>query len=360
MVETETISQLTQNLRVLYVEDQEEVRKQVKKLLDLFFAEVIVAEDGVEGIKKFNETNPDLTISDIAMPRKSGLDLVRDIRNTDPNHPVIMLTAHSQTEFLLEGIRLNIDGYILKPVSRNELLETLYKVCSQISQKKELEKYRQDLEKMVEDKVGMIQDLNTEIEGTLRETLFTLGEIAEARSQELSAHVKRVGEYCYLMAILLGLSDEEASQLRLASALHDIGKIAIPDSILKKPGKLSPTEYDVMKSHALRGYEMLKNSKRSLFEKAAIVALTHHEKWNGSGYPYGHAGEDIHIYGRITAIADVFDALSNDRVYKKAWSITEVMAHIQEESGKHFDPKIVALLQENLEEFLAIREQFAC
>ncbi len=201
-------------------------------------------------------------------------------------------------------------------------------------------------------------DLYKEIELTQRDVIFSLGSIGEARSKETGNHVKRVAYYSSLLARKLGLSEKEAELIETVSPMHDIGKVAIPDEILKKPGKLTKEEFEIMKTHASIGYKMLKNSNREILKASAIVAYEHHEKWDGSGYPRKLSGEDIHIFGRITAVADVFDALGSDRCYKKAWPLNDVINHMKKEAGKHFDPSIVDLLIENLDEFLLIRDNY--
>jgi len=200
--------------------------------------------------------------------------------------------------------------------------------------------------------------LEQEIADTQKEVVFTMGAIGESRSKETGNHVKRVAEYSKLLALEYGLCFNEAELLKQASPMHDIGKIAIPDNILKKPGAFTPTERHIMNKHAELGYNMIKNSQRPLLKAAAIVAHEHHEKWDGSGYPRGLKGSDIHIYGRITALADVFDALGSDRVYKKAWSDEKILELLKEERGKHFEPKLVDIFFDNLEKFYAIRERF--
>lgn len=203
-----------------------------------------------------------------------------------------------------------------------------------------------------------IVKLNEEIIYTQKEVVLTMGAIGETRSKETGQHVKRVAEYSYLLAKLVGLSEEEAFLLKQASPMHDIGKVAIPDNILNKPGKLTFEEFEIMKTHAEIGYEMLKYSDRAILKASALVAYTHHEKWDGTGYPNALAGENIPIFGRITAIADVFDALGHDRVYKKAWPMNEILELFKEQRGKHFDPNLVDLFFEHLDEFLKIREYY--
>lgn len=201
--------------------------------------------------------------------------------------------------------------------------------------------------------------LNEEVEHTQKEIIFTLGEIAETRSKETGQHVKRVAEYSKLLALKYGIPEDEAEIVRLASSMHDVGKVAIPDAILNKPGKLTPEEFDMIKHHTNHGYAMLNHSNRDIIKTAAIIAYQHHEKFNGQGYPNGLVGEDIHIYGRIAALADVFDALGSERVYKKAWALEDILDYFKQESGLHFDPALVKIFFDNLEGILKIRDQYS-
>lgn len=206
--------------------------------------------------------------------------------------------------------------------------------------------------------VTELQEVSEEIISTQKELLYRMGEIGETRSKETGNHVKRVAEYSRQLALMSGLDPDEAELLKMASPMHDIGKVAIPDHVLLKPGKLDAEEWEVMKSHASIGYELLRHSDRPILQAAAIVAGEHHEKWDGSGYPKNRAGTDIHIYGRITALADVFDALASDRVYKKAWPLEKILKLIREQKGKHFDPELVDLFLDNLDIFLAIKDEY--
>lgn len=199
---------------------------------------------------------------------------------------------------------------------------------------------------------------NKDIEAIQKEIIFTMGSIGESRSKETGNHVRRVAEYSYLFARLSELDENDCEILKQASPMHDIGKVAIPDSILNKAGSLDDDEMFIMKTHVEKGYEMLKTSDRPLLKTAAIVALEHHERWDGKGYPNALKAQEISIYGRITAMADVFDALGSDRCYKKAWSDDEIFQYFRDEKGKHFDPKLVELFFDNLELFLEIRERY--
>ncbi|WP_337913924.1 HD domain-containing phosphohydrolase [Cohnella zeiphila] len=199
--------------------------------------------------------------------------------------------------------------------------------------------------------------LHQEIVDTQREIIATMGEIGEMRSKETGNHVKRVAEYSYVLALALGLSPKEAELLRTVSPMHDIGKVGIPDAVLNKPGKLTDEEYEIIKSHTRIGRQLLKGSRRELLRAASIVAEQHHEKWDGGGYPNGLKGEEIHVYGRITAVADVFDALSAERVYKAAWPLERIERLFREERGKHFDPAVVDAFFAKLPQLLDIRER---
>jgi len=211
-------------------------------------------------------------------------------------------------------------------------------------------------QKHIEEANRKIEILNSEIEETQKEVVFRMGSIGESRSKETGMHVKRVAEYSKLLAKYLNMNESEQEILKLASPMHDIGKVAIPDAILNKPGKLSIEEFEVMKTHAQLGFEMLNTSDRRILKVAAIVAHEHQEKYDGSGYPQGLKGEEIHVYGRITALADVFDALGSNRVYKKAWSDEKIFEMFKKERGGHFDPILVDIFFKYLPEFLEIRD----
>lgn len=206
--------------------------------------------------------------------------------------------------------------------------------------------------------VTEIYNLKKEIIDTQKEVIFTMGSIGETRSKETGNHVKRVAEYSKILAKYAQLDEERIDLIVDASPMHDIGKVAIPDDILHKPGKLNEDEFSIMRTHAELGYKMLCHSQRPLLKTAALIAFEHHERWDGKGYPRYLKGEEISIEGRITAIADVFDALGSDRVYKKAWSDEDIFKYLKEESGKQFDPNLIDIFFKYLEEFLEVRKTF--
>ncbi len=200
--------------------------------------------------------------------------------------------------------------------------------------------------------------LRNEIEGTQRDMLYMLGESIETRSRETGQHVRRVAEYCRLIALGSGLSEHESEIIEIASPLHDFGKIGIPDSILHKPGKLDAEDWEIMKTHAQIGCELLGASKREILKAASIIAGQHHEHWNGNGYPRGIKGEEIHLYARIAAVADVFDALGSKRCYKDAWPIEKIVDLLKEQRGQQFDPAIIDWVISNLDAMLDVRKKY--
>lgn len=192
-------------------------------------------------------------------------------------------------------------------------------------------------------------ELYHQVEETQREIVYRLGEAVETRSMETGNHLKRVAEISKLIALEYGVPPDEAERIKYASPLHDVGKIGVPDAILNKPGKHTDEEWAIMKTHAQLGYNMLASSDKPILQAGAIIALEHHEKWDGTGYPHGKSGEDIHLYGRITALADVYDALASERCYKEPWPLGDIYLFIKEQRGKHFQPELVDVLTQNLD-----------
>jgi HD-GYP domain-containing protein (c-di-GMP phosphodiesterase class II) len=200
--------------------------------------------------------------------------------------------------------------------------------------------------------------LAQELKEAYLDTIFRLSVAAEYKDEDTSAHIHRMSNYSAILAAELGLSDAEVEIIRYASPMHDIGKLGVPDSILLKPGKLTPEEFKEMQKHTIFGAKILENAKAQLLKDSEVIALTHHEKWDGSGYPRGLAGEGIPLYGRIVALADVFDALTSKRCYKPAFSVDESMKMIQDGAGRHFDPKVVSAFQNGIEKILTIKAKF--
>lgn len=347
-------------MSVLYVEDEAAIREQVKMLLSQLFESVTTASDGLEalGIYVQDPRAYDIVVTDIMMPKLNGIELVRKIKEINVDQAVLVVSAYGDSSYLLESIWLGVDGYIVKPISADQFYPLFKKVATAVSNKKELERYHNSLEALVQERTLQLEELNIEIATTLEEVVVTLGGIAESRSKETGAHTRRVAEYSKLLALAAGLGEEESQLLHKVSPLHDVGKIAISDAVLNKPSALEPHEFEQMKTHTTIGFEMLKGSSKELFAAGAIVAHEHHERWDGNGYPRGLQGEQIHIYGRITAIADVFDALSMKRCYKDAWPEEKIFEYMKEVSGKQFDPRLCELFFDRYDEMLQIKKRF--
>lgn len=303
---------------------------------------IVKANDGRQALEIVNKQNIDLVLLDIMMPNVSGIEVCRylKIEPKTASIPVIFLTASDDREMLSLAYKVGATDYIRKPFFKDELLARVENSLS-------LRDYEKNLENKIIEKTKDISDTQVEL-------MYTLGSIAEGHSSETYKHVKRVTEFTYLLATLCGLDKKEAIILRDASSLHDVGKMSITDSILHKQGKLTNPEYKIMKKHVDYGVQMLEKSNLPLFKIAKIVAGEHHEKYDGTGYPKRLKGEEIHIYGRIVAIADVFDALSFKRAYKDSWSTNDVLSYMRDMRGTHFDPKLIDIFFKNIDEFLKI------
>jgi PAS domain S-box-containing protein len=475
MTVKETLAGLTlyaKGMRVLYVEDEMQIRENTVPLLLKFFPQVETASNGKEGLALYKDNVYDLVITDILMPEMNGVTMIQMIKELDSSQNIIVTSACEESHYLLELINLGVAQFLLKPMKTEQMIRVLFEVVQNIYNARKVSEFTANLKqelvhqttlldqykevvdmsmivsqtdlggkivyvndafcntsgyskeeiitqshnilrhpdmspefyknlwntisgkqvwhgtiknlkkdgsryitettiKPILDEFGNILDfisiscdvtesfdLNDEIWQTQHEMLSLLGEVGETRSQETGNHVRRVAKYSKLLGELYGLEEEEIKLLYSASPMHDIGKIGIPDAILLKPAKLEAEEFTIMKTHSTIGYNILKNSKRPLLQAAAIIAHEHHEKWNGTGYPRALRGEDIHIYGRITALADVFDALSCERVYKSIWPMETIIELIHTHRGIHFDPQLVDLFMENMDRFIAIAHEF--
>jgi putative two-component system response regulator len=315
------------------------------------------ASDGQEALNLIANGAFDLILLDIMMPKINGYDVCKEIKKLEhaKDTPVVFLTAKADADSIAKGFEVGGVDYIVKPFHANELLSRVRTHVELSLSRKSIEKHSIEIETKAK---LQAERLALEIEENQREMIYILMEVMESTSDETGQHIKRVAETCKLLAENVPyLTQEEVNSIFLASPMHDIGKIAIPKEILHKPGKLTDEEMNIMKTHAEKGYELIKHSKRRLTTAASIIAHEHHEKWDGSGYPRGLKGEEIHIFGRIVALADVFDALTHKRQYKEAWSVEDAVNYIKDNSGSHFDPALVNILIDNLPQFLEIMNQ---
>ena len=302
------------------------------------------AFDGMSALKLAHGGGFDLILLDVMMPKMNGIDTCRYLK-VEPKTvsvPVIFITGSDDKESLKVAFDAGGVDYIKKPFFKEELL-------ARVKTHLRLKDYEKNLEKKVQLKTK--ESIETQVK-----LMYTLGGIAEGHSIETQLHVKRVGEFAYKLGSLYGFSKHEATRLKHAAYMHDIGKLSISDSILHKNGILTKKERKEMCKHAKAGADMLGKSELPLFKTASIVCEQHHEKYDGTGYPNSLKGESIHIYGRIVAIADVFDALMFPRSYKDSWDVDKVLDYIKSMSGKHFDPRLISLFFNNIDDFLDIYE----
>jgi len=288
---------------------------------------------------------------DVLKQQNNKLDRVK-FKSLDGNIHIFKVTINLDEIILDNGQEVNV--VVFTDVTKDE------KTKEELTRlKQEIEDVNDHLEAQVDERIIEIVALHKDVRATQKEIIFTMGSIGESRSKETGNHVKRVAEYSKLLADYLGIDKFHSELLKEASPMHDIGKIGIADSILNKPGRHTPEETKIMQTHSALGYEMLRHSDKELLQIAAIVSHEHHEKYDGTGYPRGLKGEDINIYARITAVADVFDALGSDRVYKKAWRDEDIFKMLEDEKAKHFDPDIVDVFLNNKEDFMVIRDKFS-
>ncbi|MDO9207855.1 MAG: response regulator [Sulfuricurvum sp.] len=322
---------------ILCVDDSQTNLQLLDSVLSKNGYKVTCLLDGQEALDYVTKhTTVDLILLDIMMPHMDGYTVCQHLKSSKvlSKIPVIFLTAYNDIEALTKSFEVGGVDYLIKPFRTKELL---IRIQTHL-------------------KLKFYQD--QEIEKTQYELISMMGSLAENHHQDTAIHVKRVGEYAALVSRLLGFGEEQSKIIQSASMLHDIGKVATPDAVLHKPEKLTPEEFAIIKQHAKLGYEVLSFSSLPLFQVAAIMAHEHHEKYDGSGYPRALKGHEIHIFGRIVAFADVLDAISSARAYKKGWKLDEIFSFIKSEHGKHFDPKIVDLFFDNFALFLDIKEKY--
>ena len=302
----------------------------------------------------YQTMHPDLILLDIKMPGFSGFDVMNALKplETESYLPILVLTAQLDTETRLKAIRAGAKDFVNKPFIMEEMLARINNLLEVRMLHNSVHGEKKSLETQVKASSQELHQYQVEI-------IHRLARAAEYRDNETGMHVIRISKLCERLARGLGLSDHECHLIRHASPMHDIGKIGIPDNILLKPGRLTAEEWAVMKTHADIGALILSGSESEFLQMAEIIAGSHHERWEGSGYPKGLKGEEIPLVSRIVTVCDVFDALLSDRPYKKSWSIENTVAEMENQSGKLFDPHVLRVFTILLPEMIAITEQFS-
>jgi two-component system, response regulator RpfG len=290
---------------------------------------------------------PDLIITDYKMPKMNGIEFTKRLRRIPDCHdtPIMMITVMKERSILYEALESGVTEFLNRPFDKIEYKSKCKNLLSLGKRQSELQKQQQFL-------TLQVNASTDEVLVREKETLDRLTKACAYKDCVTGEHLLRIGRISYILALELRLNQAVAKILETASPLHDIGKLAIPDKILMKKGKLTNAEFETMKTHTTIGYEILKDSPSPYLQTGALIALNHHEKFNGSGYPNGVSGEDIPIEARIVTVADVFDSLTHERPYKKAWPLDETLVYIKATRGKHLDPECVDALLDRLDEII--------
>lgn len=344
--------------RILIVDDEQDLQSIFSRFLEMEDFCCQTASGGEEALEMLEGNNYSLMITDINMPGMSGIELLREVRERFVDVAVIVVSAVDDRKVAVKALELGSFSYMIKPVSRNELVINVINGLRGRFLELEHRKQSERLEELVQKRTRNLQQAKQELAIASEETVLRLAKAAEFRDDETAQHTLRMSHYCRIIAQGAGIDRDRCELIRLASQLHDVGKIGIPDAILLKPGKLTADEFTLMKEHALFGFRILTDSRAELLQTGAVIARGHHEKYDGSGYPDGLVGEKIPMVARIAALADVFDALTTKRVYKDAMPVDSAVEIMREGRGLHFDPGLLDIFLADMGAITRIREQF--
>ncbi len=336
---------------ILVVDDDAPMRELIVRFLDREGYQYKKAASAEEALDLLDQEEFALLISDINMPGKSGIDLLREVNSKYPDVAVVMATAVDDRNVAIQSLYMGAYGYITKPFNKNELIINVANGLRRRKLEIDNRMHSKELE-------ALVSARTEELRQSRAETIHKLARAAEFRDNETAQHTIRMGHYCEILGLSAGLPEDFCRNLKIAAQLHDVGKIGISDTILLKTGKLTESEFNEIKKHPEIGFRILKDSKSDILNLGAEIALTHHEKFNGTGYPRGLSGNEIPIVGRLSAICDVFDALTSKRVYKPAMLVEDAFDVITQERGQHFDPELADLFIKNKSQILAVMEQF--
>lgn len=340
---------------ILVVDDEiTNIRLLEKMLAMMGYKNIVCTQDSTQALSLYLENNSDLILLDLDMPELDGygvMDQLNELNRGLPA-PILVLTAQHTQSYRQRALDNGARDYVTKPFDADELLSRVRNLLEIQMAHKYMYHQNEILEQKVKERTQELHDSRLQI-------VRRLGRAAEYRDEETGLHIIRMSKMAVVISKAAGMDDEQCDLLLNAAPMHDIGKIGIPDHILLKPGKFEPDEWEIMKTHAQIGADILAGDESVLMAMAHDIAISHHEKWNGKGYPNGLAGEAIPFVGRVTALADVFDALTSVRPYKKAWPVEKAVNLIKEESGQHFDPALVDIFLKKLPEILEIKEKYA-
>lgn len=345
---------------ILAVDDEDLNVRLIEALLKPLGYKVEVARDGLEALEKVREIPPDVILLDIMMPKMNGFQVAEKLRR-DPETrqiPIVMVTALQDVEDRVRALEMGADDFLTKPVDRMELRARVGSLLKVKAYNDHMKNYQQELEREVANRTDELRQAYEKVTGASIETIHRLSRAAEYKDEDTGSHILRMSHYSALVAQKLGLNETTVQSILYAAPMHDVGKIGIPDNILLKPGRLTKEEWVVMRQHTTIGGAILEGSDKGFIRLGEIIALTHHEKWDGSGYPRGLKGNKIPLAGRIVAIADVFDALMSKRPYKEPFSLEKSLDIIRAGKGSHFDPSVVDAFFSVQEDIKLIREKY--
>jgi putative two-component system response regulator len=356
--------------RILMVDDEPGNVLVLTRLLEhAGYRNVVSTTDPTNVERLYGEFQPDIILLDLHMPVLDGFAVMRRLSSViepDDYVPILVLTADVTQKSRQAALRSGAKDFITKPFDHAEVLARVGNLLDTRSLHRQLRRHNEYLEEKVRERtvqlghaIARLTAAETDRRLAQEDTIHRLSRAAEFRDDETSRHIERMSRYCAILAVRAGKDERRAELLRTASKMHDIGKLGIPDAILLKPGRLSPEEYEVMKGHAEIGYQILQGSRSEPASTGAMLAWTHHERIDGTGYPHGLAGDEIPIEGRIAAIADVFDALTTDRIYKRAFPLPEALSVMRTGRGTHFDAELLDLFLDSLGQVLAAKEELA-
>lgn len=342
---------------VLIVDDEDLNLQLLEMMLLPSDYTVLKAGNGRQAVDIAQRSRPDVILMDIMMPVMNGIEATRILKSDEATRdiPIVMTTALRDVQDRIRALEAGADDYMSKPFDMTELRLRVKHLVQVKAYRDHLKHYNELLERQVQERTRQLQQAYEQIRIVSLETIHILSRTADFKDEGSGRHIQRIGGYAAAIARKVGLKPVTIERLLYAAPMHDIGKIAIPDSILLKPGKLEPDEWEIMKTHATIGWKLLSVGKAAIIRLAAAIARTHHERWDGTGYPDGLRGRQIPLAGRIVAIADVFDALVSDRPYKKAFSVEEAVPIIREGRGAHFEPELTDAFLDILPEIEAIR-----
>ncbi|MFU8769082.1 MAG: HD domain-containing phosphohydrolase [Desulfotignum sp.] len=345
---------------ILVVDDEDRNLRLMEAMLLPAGYHILTVGDGGQALDVVSKERVDVILLDVMMPKMDGYEVVSRLKSDDETKiiPIVMVTALHATEDRIKAIEAGADDFLTKPVDKTEVRARVASLVKVKAYNDYMRDHQRELESAVAKRTRDLKKAFERIKSVSLEAIYRLTRAAEYKDEDTGSHIQRMSNYAAAIARHMGLGKRVTESVLYATPMHDIGKIGIPDRILSKPGKLDPDEWEVMKQHTVMGARILEGSRTGIIRLGEIVALTHHEKWDGSGYPRGLKGRQIPLAGRIVAIVDVFDALTSKRPYKEAFPLEKSYEIIRQGRGKHFDPNVVDVFFSAQTDILKIKETY--